>query len=240
MGNTLVTERKILEDVVVIRLVLILLLVLYHAFAIFNGAWDLPGVPDMPAYWWVASFSYAFMLEAFVFISGYILGYQVSVKGSEIFSFNNLIKRKIKRLLLPGIFFSGIYYVLFYDLNKPTGQILYSILNGCGHLWFLPMLFWCFVAIYVISKLHLKQTFVFTVILICSLCSFLPLPFRLTSAMYYFLFFYLGFWCRINHANISKYFDLKRVMVFVCLFFGLFIPLIHVNKCINDFLLGGG
>ena len=65
-------EKKVLEDVVFIRIVLILLLVLYHSFAIFNGAWEKPsGVPDISAYWWVASFSYSCLLETFVFISGY-------------------------------------------------------------------------------------------------------------------------------------------------------------------------
>ncbi len=43
-------EKKILEDVVFMRVVLIVLLVLYHSFAIFNGAWEKPsGYPDIPA-----------------------------------------------------------------------------------------------------------------------------------------------------------------------------------------------
>lgn len=230
----MIAEKKVLEDVVVIRLLLILLLVLYHAFAIFYGAWEKPpGVSDIQAYWWVASFSYAFMLEAFVFISGYILGYQTCKKESDIiFSFNSLIGKKVKRLLLPSLFFGSIYYVLFYDLNKPVGEILYTILNGCGHLWFLPMLLWCFVAIYAINKLHLKQTLVFPVALFCSLCSFLPLPLRLSNAMYYFLFFYIGFWCSTNHTCISRYFNSKYVVTSVCLFVGLFVSL----TCANEFI----
>lgn len=71
-----VKEKKILEDVVFMRVVLIVLLVLYHSFAIFNGAWEkLADYPDIPAYWWIATSSYAFMLEAFVFISGYVFGH---------------------------------------------------------------------------------------------------------------------------------------------------------------------
>lgn len=224
-----------LEDVVVIRLILILLLVLYHAFAIFNGAWERPsGVLGIKLYWWIASFSNAFMLETFVFISGYILGYQTLVKGNTMLSYSNLIKKKIKRLLLPSLFFSSIYYVLFYDLDKSIGEILYAILNGCGHLWFLPMLFWCFVAIYVINKLHLRESWVFPIALICSLCSFLPLPFRLNSALYYFFCFYLGFWCMVNHSHISKCFDFKYFIISVCLFFGSFIPLTYIGECTRE------
>lgn len=35
-------KRAILYDVVLIRLILIVFLVLYHAFAIYNGAWKMP------------------------------------------------------------------------------------------------------------------------------------------------------------------------------------------------------
>lgn len=138
-------ERK--EDIgkrSIHAVVLIVLLVLYHAFTIFNRAWEKSmDYPDVPAYWWIATSSHAFMLEAFVSMSGYVFGYQVKIKGHEMLSFNNLIIHKAKRLLFPGLLFSVVYYILYYDLQKTIGEIAYTVANGCGYLWFLPMLFWC-------------------------------------------------------------------------------------------------
>lgn len=224
-------EKKILEDVVVMRIVLIALLVLYHSFAIFSGAWEKPtDCPDIPAYWWIAISSYAFMLEAFVFISGYVFGHQVKNRGDNILSFNHLILRKAKRLLLPGLFFSVIYYTLFYDIHRPMMEIAYNILNGCGHLWFLPMLFWCFVGIYVIEKWRMRGKWLFAVIVLCSICSFLPLPLRMNNALYYFLFFYIGYRCPDYKATISTYIRSKYVAAAACLFVGSFVILTCFNK----------
>lgn len=65
-----------LTNVIIIRPILIVLLVFYHAFAIYSGAWDpIEGYPEVPVYWWLDKLSYAFMLEMFVFISGYVFGF---------------------------------------------------------------------------------------------------------------------------------------------------------------------
>ena len=43
MMDSINLKRKVyLEDVVVLRLSLIVLLVLYHSFCIFSGAWEVP------------------------------------------------------------------------------------------------------------------------------------------------------------------------------------------------------
>lgn len=235
-----VKEKKILKDVVFMRVVLIVLLVLYHSFAIFNGAWEKQAdYPDIPAYWWIATSSYAFMLEAFVFISGYVFGHQIKNKGDDILSFNYLIVRKAKRLLLPGLFFSMIYYALFYNIHRPMTEIAYSILNGCGHLWFLPMLFWCFVGIYVIEKLRMRGKWQFAVIVLCSICSFLPLPLRMNNALYYFLFFYIGYRCPDYKAIIAPYIRPKYAVAATCLFVGSFAVLTCFNKMggVNNILI---
>jgi len=79
----LVTKEKMyLSDAAIIRIILVVLLVLYHAFAPFSGAWSpIEGYEEVAAYWWLDKLSYAFMLETFVFVSGYVFGYQVRMKG---------------------------------------------------------------------------------------------------------------------------------------------------------------
>ena len=77
-------QNGFLTEVVIIRLFLIVLLVLYHSFAPFSGGWNPIGnYPDVRAYWWLAKLSYAFMLEMFVLVSGYVFGFQVRTKGPE-------------------------------------------------------------------------------------------------------------------------------------------------------------
>lgn len=76
-------KSNIIYEVVPIRLFLIVMLVFYHAFAIFSGAWEqLDGYPKIYVYDVMDKLSYACLLETFVFISGYILGYQVRWKGT--------------------------------------------------------------------------------------------------------------------------------------------------------------
>lgn len=103
-------QSDYLYDAAILRLVLVFLLVYYHAFAIYSGAWDsLNGYPEIKAYWWLDKLSFAFMLEAFVFVSGYVFGYQVRCKGEEKLKADSVIVGKFKRLMIPCLLFSIIY-----------------------------------------------------------------------------------------------------------------------------------
>lgn len=218
-------EKKLLIDVCYIRLILIIFLVLYHAFAIFCGGWTpIVGYPDIPSYYWVGMFSCSFMLEAFVFISGLIYGYQIKRKP-ELMSFRNVIINKTKRLLLPSCIFSLIYYLIFFDLNESIYKIAYTILCGTGHMWFLPMLFWCFIITAIVEKSGIQQKYIIIISLLLAMMSPLPLPLRLSSAMYYFFFFYTGYLVNKNDLDIHKFITKRNVLlvfsVYVILFVGL-------------------
>lgn len=145
------TKKKYLMDVVAIRLSFIFLLVVYHALCIYNGAWDSPYTPavSIPSYDRLGTLIHLSQLEALVFISGLLFGYY-ALKKPNALSFNSCVVKKAKRILLPCLFFGVIYFVMFYDLQAPWYSIIWKVLNGCGHLWFLPMIFWCFVLVYII------------------------------------------------------------------------------------------
>lgn len=163
-------KKKIrLDEVTLIRPVLIVLLVFYHAFAIYSGAWaPIEGFPEVPVYWWLDKLSYAFMLEMFVFISGYVFGFQVRTKGNMKLQAKALFWSKFKRLMIPCIVFSLLYILLFGKIAQPVQITLYSLLNGVGHMWFLPMLFWCFVGIWLIEKLRMKPRWILSLLLLNS------------------------------------------------------------------------
>ena len=139
-------------DVAAIRLSIILLLVIYHSLCIFTGAWESPYSPpiQVPIYDCVGMAIHSFQLETMVFISGLLLGYY-AIRKPKTMSFHACVVKKAKRILLPSLIFGIIYYIIFYDLSAPWYTIIFKLFNGCGHLWFLPMIFWCFVFTYLIS-----------------------------------------------------------------------------------------
>lgn len=68
------------------------------------------------------------------------------------------------------------------------------IINGIGRLWFLPMIFWCFVINYILEKNGLCKPWLMLVFLVCATYNLLfKLPLGLGSVPTYYLFFYVGF-----------------------------------------------
>lgn len=194
--------QQFLYEVVPIRLFLIVMLVFYHAFAIFTGAWKpIAEYPEIPGYALLGNLSYACLLETFVFISGYVFGYQVRIKGDTALSAKKLLVKKFKRLIIPSIIFSIAYLLIIKGFHDSLLTTSYQILCGVAHMWFLPMLFWCFVIVWIIEKVKLKQNIALLVLLALSVISFIPLPLRLGAALYYAVFFYAGYLIQKNYKT---------------------------------------
>lgn len=182
---------RMLNDVVIIRPLAIFLLVVWHSFIIYTGGWKAPvGYKPIEWYWWIGKASYAFMLELFVFMSGYVFALSLQTKNS---TFKSVLIGKLKRLIVPSLVFSSIYYLIFYDLTKfSLWDFILNILNGCGHLWFLPMLFWTTIICYFLDRAKMRECVKLVFVLCVVPFSLLPLPFGISSALYYALFFYVG------------------------------------------------
>lgn len=213
------------------RPILLVLLVSYHAFAPYCGAWGLPiGAEENIIYKWLALFSRAFRLEAFVFVSGYIFAMQV-IQKNKFKSVVELAKSKFFRLIIPCWIFGLLYWLLFKSAS------LVSVLTGIGHLWYLPCLFWCFIFSYILFKKSYEHKHVFLGLIIIATISFVPLPLQLNKAMYYLLFFYLGgvFWKYTNF--ISKY-STKKIIFLLSVLFVIFLVACNYlieynNSCID-------
>ena len=194
-----------LDEVTLMRTILALLIVFMHAFTCYQGGWKQPeGYLDIPLYKWIARTSFAFTLEAFVFISGYLFAYQ-RITLNRIVDGIGLITNKLKRLILPSIIFSTVYFFIFFEY-KGFSNALYSIINGCGHMWFLPMLFWCFVGGWLLEQVKIKDGYKFVFLIMLNLFGFVSLPLRISSAMSYMVYFYGGF-------LVYKYSDKIKAMV---------------------------
>lgn len=203
------TNKKCLNDVMVLRPLAIILLVLYHAFIPYIHGWSLQpeGFQDIDAYWWIAKFSYSLMLELFVFISGYVFALSLARNSG----FRQILFNKIKRLYIPCIIFSIIYILMFYDFYAfSLWKYLTILLSGAGHLWFLPMLFWTIIIAYLVDKI--KCPLYIRILICCSfpIISILPIPFHINSALYYVPFFYLGIVFKRMNMSASKYISLRN------------------------------
>lgn len=188
--------KKFLMDVVLIRLTLIFLLVLYHAFCPFTGDWEAPPAADfhpIGLYRWLGVFMHHFCLESMVYISGLLFGYTLTLHPERL-TFQSCIVKKAKRILLPGLLFSVLYYLLFYDLSAPWFVILDTLFNGCGHLWFLPMIFWCFVICYLLETWHVVSAprVLAVSALVLLLCEG-PSVLGMERVPQFFFYFYFGF-----------------------------------------------
>lgn len=223
--------KKILDDIVIMRLILIVLLIVYHSFAPFCGSWQsIVNNQTNELYYYIGKYSYSFFLEAFVFISGLLVGFQSKkhpIKNEGL----SFIKKKFKRLIVPSIIFSLIYFVCFYEYE---GLIPFTmkILSGCGHLWFLPMLFWCFLGLLLFSYVQLQPIWILIIAITGILTSNEILPFRIGNSLYYFFFFYIGHLFPL-HNNLRQFFMRKTVIIVMC---GLFIITYPMYVKLDNFL----
>ncbi len=211
------------DNINYIRILLILLLVAYHSFAPYSGAWESIYADFISGYKWFAETCYSAMLELFVFISGYLFGYKlykVKVLKEGHISFISLLKSKAIRLLVPTYIYGILYVVVFGSADSSFMEISYSIVNGVGHLWFLPMIFACFPLTYLIDKINIKYPIILALAYLFAILPTLPLPFRLGSMIYYFPFFYLGFILTRFNLNISQSYK-KSVCLLLILLYAL-------------------
>ena len=220
--------RTYLDEVSFIRPILIVLLVLYHSLCIHTGNWTIiEGMNVIPAYKEIGRAAYSFMLETFVLVSGYVWAYQRETKGRKegIWA---LCKKKALRLLLPSLLF-GILYMLIFMRNEMS---VLTLIEGPGHLWFLPMLFWCFLIGWCILQIKLSPKIVLPVLYLVSLIRPVGLPLRLSQALYYLPFFFLGYY-------IYAYYDWLKDRIkawHLPIVWGLFILTYCGSAVINNWL----
>lgn len=188
--------RKILNEIVVLRPIIILSLVLYHTLCIYNGSWSTPPqISSNDTYFWISKLIFGCTLEAFVFVSGYVYGFQSENKLQTVPSF---ILKKAKRLLIPCYFWGILYYIIILYDNSDNGLfVIKTIIEGAGHLWFLPMLFWCFLFMRFCQRFIDRNNYIYFIIF--SLVSLSPnflifhAPLGLSRIPHFFFYFYFGY-----------------------------------------------
>jgi len=229
-------KKKLLYEVSLIRPVVIFLLVVMHSFTkISEGGGRTTDYQLPEVYQWLCHFISGFRIETIALVAGYVFAYQSLVLNRK-YEFKPFVLKKFKRLVLPMLFFGLFYYVLF--LYTPTtfsvGDFLLKWFSGCGHLWFLPMLFWCFLAIWLIDRLHLSS---WTTLIVLATLAILPLPYyRLPlgfARLPHFLFFVYGGYYLYEYRDILARYGLFSVKA-VLLLWVSYVMLVVVRQSLFD------
>lgn len=148
-----------------------------------------------------------------------------------------LIVNKLKRLILPSVIFSIAYFMIFFDYTT-IGNAIYSVLNGCGHMWFLPMLFWCFIGTYIIEKIPMKdemKLLCLALINIFDITGSLHLPFRISRSVSFIFYFYLGYLIYQKRDDTIKWLKKQKVVLLWLIFCVLFIIFRNVMDLLVQF-----
>ena len=215
-----ISARKILDEVSFIRPILIVLLVLYHSLCLHTGKWKpINGMEIIPFYRDLGLFVYSFMLEAFVFVSGYVWSYQRKGKDRKENLWSLVIKKGL-RLIVPTLLFGLLYIYLF----QKDGFSVLHLIEGPGHLWFLPMLFWCFVIGWCILRFKISPKVVLPLLFIISIVRPIGFPLRFSYTLYYLFFFFIGYYTyskyQVIKSNVNKWQIYVSWILFVTLYAG--------------------
>lgn len=203
-------KKTLLYEISIIRPLVIFLLVIYHALCIFSGGWTQPdGVGPNRLYWWLASLISGFRIEAIAFVGGYVFSYQCVELGRRT-GFVPFVWKKFKRLFVPGLLFGTLYFMLFrFHPDRFSWNVaVWRVLNGVGHLWFLPMLFWCFAVTWLADRLLLRLSVrrpawvrpaAWAALAVLAAASVVPvtgLRLGLSRVPHFLFYFALGYWVR--------------------------------------------
>lgn len=136
-------------DIAMLRLLAIVIVVFFHGYLITYDSFHLPSVSERFSEIYEPFNHYYLIFIAmslFVFISGFLFGGQLLRKQPK--SFVKLLKSKATRLLLPFFIF-----VALFSLALGNFSVDMFVTGIFVHLWFLPMLFWCFIITYLLRPL---------------------------------------------------------------------------------------
>ncbi len=217
--------KKLLYEVSIIRPLVIFLLVVMHSFTMYDGGWPLPeGIRAVPVYAWLVDFISGFRIETIALIAGYVFAYQ-SIDLDKHYKLSEFAIKKFKRLIIPCILFSICYYFLFLTETYELFSLKFflRLSSGFGHMWFLPMLFWCFIVLWIVDYYKLYSKIFFFAL---ALVSILPIP---TMPLGFSRVFHFAFYCILGY-HIYRYKDRIleiRYLKWSCLLFYLILVVIN-------------
>ena len=200
--------KKLLYEVSVIRPLIIALLVFMHSFTkIALGAGGRCNDYQLvEGYQWLVWFIQGFRIETIALVAGYVFSYQ-SLDLGRSYRFWPFVWKKFKRLIIPMLVFGVAYYFMFFYSAETftVKEFIVMLLSGCGHLWFLPMLFWCFIAIWLIDHFKLNSWWLLVLLAFFSLIPTPRLPLGFSRLPHFLFYVYGGYFLWTKREFLFKH-----------------------------------
>ena len=121
------------------------------------------GAPQKQIYYDIAQFLDSVDMHIFVFISAFLCSYFL-LRCGKYRNKISFIKSKSQRLLVPYLTFGIAVYIL-----EPGRYSWKAFIAGISHLWFLMMLFGCFIVMLLINHYLMKTNKLIDILLVISL-----------------------------------------------------------------------
>lgn len=201
--RNILDRRKELENCNFVKMVLMLVVVVFHCILFWRGDW-FKGEPVFAsqALKVIADWMGTFHIYGFALVSGYIYSYLKLEKG-KYDKFLPFVLNKAQRLLIPYVFVAIIWVIpvtqVFFSYSLKEIVSKYVLATSPSQLWFLVMLFDVFVIFWVLSKFFEKHNVLGTLLALilygASLfgTSIIPNVFCIWTACRYVVFFLAGF-----------------------------------------------
>lgn len=224
------TPKKLLYEVSIIRPTIIFLLVVLHSFTLLaQGDENIDDYQLNTVYQWFVWLIYGFRIETIALVAGYVFAYQ-SIDLKRSYRFGPFVWKKFKRLIIPMLVFGLVYYFCFEfkTASFSVKTFLVKWFSGCGHLWFLPMLFECFLAIWIIDRFKLSSwltLFVLAAITLFPTPAYLP--FGLGKLPHFLFFVYAGYFLWTKRDWLFQHCLNHTTICILWMFYVLFVVLVH-------------
>lgn len=211
-----------LAEIDVIRAFTAAIVVFFHAYNMMYAPSHFPDTVEIyrEKYYWFNSICLWFHMPLFIFVSGGVYGYLYHIKGKyrEAYPF---IWNKVKRLLLPYIVFAVVFMI---TTNAWSWKGIWG--GNYSHLWFLSMLFWCFVGIAMINRFkslihRIIPSSIFTALILTLSFVGLLIPksdYNLLGIAYFykwFFWYYLGYFIYTNRDKAYAFIKKSMILPYV-------------------------
>lgn len=185
-----------LQNVIILRSFAIMAVVLYHCYSPWLTAWNWADTPARPYYSFIMEVMLVGRMPLFVFVSGYLFSHLFIDRG-KYHEFTSFISNKFKRLLVPMLLFSGLMAVCL-----QRNYINLIIGDNCYHLWFLKMLFWCFIVCWSVAHYIHRAWIECSILFLSAVLMFIHFP-ELLGLSYFskYFFFFVGGYLYYKYRN---------------------------------------
>lgn len=220
-----------LNDVVIIRSIAIIMVVAFHAYYMMMVDGHFPESAQMyhSMYFNLNCMILQFRMPLFIFISGYLFSHLENDRGKYA-TFKGLLSNKFKRLIIPFFVFATVFMI---SINNFSWRPYYTW--GYDHLWFIPMLFWCFIftriqSFVTWSKATWWKITVLSVFLVFNIIPQIQTPlFGLPNFLRWYFWFYFGYQLYLNRD--AAYHALnKHKLLYTIVLIGIYAGCIYA-KC---------